>query len=270
MTLEYSPERAIELSQRLESVRTTIEQAATDTGGAREKSSPLPELIVVTKFFPATDAAALYDLGVRRVGENRDQEAAAKAQKLAIYTGAEAPLQWSLIGQLQTNKAKSVVQYATEVQSVDRPQLVTSLSKAYVNRVARYEAGEALAPASMSRGGLRCLIQVSLEDSGEVTAGQAAQGYRGGAAPEDIFALADLISNSPGLTLGGLMAVAPLGGDPYVAFQRLYGYSQRLQEQYPQAREISAGMSQDLAAAIYWGSTTVRVGSQIMGSRPSA
>lgn len=270
MALAYGAERASELAGRLASVRATIEQAAAHTGGARSSSDPLPELVVVTKFFPASDVAALYDLGVRSVGENRDQEAAAKAQELVAYTGSEDPLNWSFIGQLQTNKAKSVVQYATEVQSVDRAQLVTALSKAYGNRLTRYEAEECEAPAGMMRGGLRCLIQVSLEESGVITAGQAAQGYRGGAAPDDIEPLAELISNSPGLILGGLMAVAPLGQDPYAAFERLYGYAQKLQETYPEATEISAGMSQDLEAAIYWGSTTVRVGSQIMGSRPSA
>lgn len=270
MSLIYGAERALQLSQRLDMVRESIRQAATDTGGARESRSPLPELVVVTKFFPATDVAALYDLSVRRVGENRDQEASAKAKELAAYTGSEDPLNWSFIGQLQTNKVKSVVQYATEVQSIDRLQLVTALSKAYNNRVARYEAGEGRAPASMRQGGLRCLIQVSLEESGTVTAGQTARGYRGGADPKDIEPLADLVNGSPGLTLGGVMAVAPLGQDPYAAFEKLYGYSQKLREYHPDATEISAGMSQDLQAAIYWGSTTVRVGSQIMGPRPSA
>lgn len=266
----YEPERASQLSRQLDMVRADIERAATQRGGARSDSSPLPELVVVTKFFPASDVAALYDMGVRRVGENRDQEAAAKARDLIAYAQREDPMRWSFIGQLQTNKAKSVVRYATEVQSVDRAQLVTALSKAYCNQVARYEAGEGEAPAGVRQGGLRCLIQVSLEESGTVTAGQAAQGYRGGAAPEDVELLADLVDTSPGLTLGGLMAVAPLGQDPYVAFEKLYGYSQKLRENYPDATEISAGMSQDMQAAIYWGATTVRVGSQIMGTRPSA
>lgn len=270
MSLKYSPERSAELSQRLDSVRRRIEEAASATGGARSGADPLPELVVVTKFFPASDVAALYDLGIRRVGENRGQEAASKSQELLAHTGSADPLQWSFIGQLQTNKAKSVVRYATEVQSVDRAQLVTVLSKAYSSRMSGYEAGECEAPAGMQQGGLRCLIQVSLEEEAPATAGQAARGYRGGADPRDIELLAERVSESPGLTLGGLMAVAPLDQDPYAAFERLYYYSQRLQEQYPEATEISAGMSQDLPAAIYWGSTAVRVGSYIMGSRPSA
>lgn len=270
MPLVYGTERALQLSRQLDIVRAKIEQAATQTGGARVSSSPLPELVVVTKFFPASDVAALYDLGVRRVGENRDQEASIKADELVAYADADDLMCWSFIGQLQTNKARSVVRYATEVQSVDRVQLVTALSKAYCSQIARYEAGEGDAPAGAKYGGLRCLIQVSLEGSGAATAGQGARGYRGGADAGEIELLADLLEDSPGLRLGGLMAVAPLGQDPYVAFEELHSHSQKLRENHPDATDISAGMSQDMQAAIYWGATTVRVGSQIMGPRPSA
>ncbi|WP_421084546.1 YggS family pyridoxal phosphate-dependent enzyme [Rothia nasimurium] len=270
MSLTVSEERRAELAANFRAVQDRLAEAATDTSGARQPDSAQPELIVVTKFFPAADAAALYDLGVRRVGENRDQEASAKAAALAEYTGEADPLLWSFIGQLQTNKAKSVVQYATEVQSVDRPQLAEALSKAYLNRLARWEAGEAPAPAAHASGGLRCLIQVGLDETAAATAGQAALGARGGADPADLLSIAELIHSLPGLTLGGLMAVAPLGQDANAAFERLYGYSQKLTAEYPEATEISAGMSHDLAEAIRWGATTVRIGSQIMGARPQA
>lgn len=269
MTLTYTPERCAELSERLAFVQSRIRHAAEDLSGARTASSALPELIVVTKFFPASDVAALYDAGVRAVGENRDQEAAAKAQELIDYTGHDDPLRWSFIGQLQTNKAKSVVQYAHEVQSVDRPQLADALSRAYNNRVVRYENGEGNAPAALAHKGLRCLIQVGLDTRVEATAGQAALGARGGVDPAEILTLAEHISSLPGLTVGGLMAVAPLGQDAAAAFERLYSYSQHLQEHYPQATTISAGISHDLGEAIRWGATSVRVGSAIMGSRPA-
>lgn len=270
MSLVVTEERRAELAANVRAVQARLVEAAHDTSGVRTPDSAQPELIVVTKFFPASDAAALYDLGVRRVGENRDQEASGKAAELAHYTGPEDPLRWSFIGQLQTNKAKSVVQYASEVQSVDRPQLAEALSKAYLTRLARWEAGEASAPAAHSSGGLRCLIQVGLDETVEATAGQAALGARGGADPADLLSIAELISSLPGLTLGGLMAVAPLGQDAGAAFERLYGYSQLLTENYPEATEISAGMSHDLAEAVKWGATTVRIGSQIMGARHQA
>lgn len=268
MSLTYRPERARDLARRLEEVNQQIQEAARDLSAVRTASSPLPSLLVVTKFFPASDLAALYQLGVRDFGENRDQEASLKAADLQALEEDGQQVNWSFIGQLQTNKAKSVVHYASEVQSLDRPSLAQALSKAYQQQLARYEAEEGPAPASYRLGGLNCLIQVNLDKRVEASAGQAAWGARGGAAPADLEALAETISSLPGLKLAGLMAVAPLGLDPNQAFEDLYSYSQALQANYPQAQKISAGMSQDLEAAIRWGSTQVRVGSQIMGPRP--
>lgn len=268
MTLKYAPERATELLANYGRALEQVKEAAADSSGARTADSPLPALTVVTKFFPAEDVAALYDGGVRSVGENRDQEAAAKAALLATeHADPVDALRWSFIGQLQTNKAKSVVKYASEVQSVDRLALAQSLSKAYLNQLTRYENEEVPAPAAHAAGGLTCLIQVGLGES--ATAGQAATGARGGADPAEVLELAAVIEELPGLRLGGVMAVAPLGADADAAFERLYGISREVQQSFPQASAISAGMSGDLAAAIRWGSTNVRVGSQIMGSRPA-
>lgn len=267
MTLTYSAERASELRANYQRMLEQVREAAQDHSGARNADSPLPELTVVTKFFPAEDVAALYDAGVRSVGENRDQEAGPKAALLASdHANPDDPLRWSFIGQLQTNKAKSVVKYAWEVQSVDRLSLAQALSRSYSQQVARWEAEEAPAPAALAAGGLTCLIQVGLGES--ATAGQAASGARGGADPAEVLALAEALESLPGLRVGGLMAVAPLGEDPNAAFERLYGISQELQQAFPRATTLSAGMSGDLVEAIRWGSTQVRIGSHIMGARP--
>jgi pyridoxal phosphate enzyme (YggS family) len=242
--------RKSELAANLERVRARIARAA--AGRSTE-----PELIVVTKFFPASDVALLHDLGVTDVGENRDQEAAAKAAELA-----GAGLRWHFIGQLQTNKAKSVVRYADVVHSVDRRQLVTALGKAMVAEQERREAA-GLEP----RAHLDCLIQVNLDETGtRQAAGTAA---RGGARPEDIPALADALGDTEGLNPAGLMAVAPLGADPARAFGRLVELSQRLQQEHPGAGLVSAGMSQDLEAAVAAGATHLRVGSDVLGPRPA-
>src|SRR5215471_20585057 len=82
-------------------------------------------LVAITKTFPASDVRLLYDLGVRDVGENRDQEAAPKAAECADI----ADLTWHFIGQLQTNKAASVVGYAGVIHSVDRLRLVRALGE---------------------------------------------------------------------------------------------------------------------------------------------
>ncbi|HEX7202928.1 MAG TPA: YggS family pyridoxal phosphate-dependent enzyme [Arthrobacter sp.] len=233
--------RAAELADRLAAVHRRIASAAESAG----RAGRLPTLIVVTKFHPAEDIRRLAALGVTDVGENRDQEAANKAAELA-----DCGLTWHFVGQLQTKKAKSVARYAAAVHSVDRPQLVDALAKAAAAE--RKDAG--LAP-------LDCFIQVSLEDD--------AGTHRGGAGPTDVPLLADRIATAEGLRLAGVMAVAPLGAPPEPAFEKLAGVSARLVAAHPAATAISAGMSQDLEAAIMFGATHLRIGSDILGSRPA-
>ncbi|HKU03537.1 MAG TPA: YggS family pyridoxal phosphate-dependent enzyme [Arthrobacter sp.] len=233
--------RTAELADRLAVVRNRIAAAAGDAG----RSDNLPSLIVVTKFHPAADIRRLAALGVTDVGENRDQEAAAKALELA-----DLDLTWHFVGQLQTKKAKSVARYAAAVHSVDRPQLVDALAKAVKNEI-----------DSSGRTQLQCFIQVNLEDDG----GE----HRGGAAPADVPLLAERIAGADGLQLAGVMAVAPLGAPPGPAFEKLAAVSARLVAEYPGAGGISAGMSQDLEDAIKFGATHLRIGSDILGSRPA-
>ncbi|NUS34880.1 MAG: YggS family pyridoxal phosphate-dependent enzyme [Pseudarthrobacter sp.] len=233
--------RSLELAERLAAVRRRI-SAAAEAAGRRDR---LPSLIVVTKFHPAADIRRLAALGVTDVGENRDQEAAAKAEELV-----DCGLTWHFVGQLQTKKAKSVVRYASAVHSVDRPQLVAALAKA-----ARDEMD------ATGRAPLDCFIQVSLEDD--------AGAHRGGAAPADVPGLAEGIAAEGSLRLAGIMAVAPLGLPPAPAFEKLAGISSRLVAGHPGATAISAGMSQDLEAAVMFGATHLRIGSDILGSRPA-
>ncbi|KUM37558.1 YggS family pyridoxal phosphate-dependent enzyme [Arthrobacter sp. EPSL27] len=236
--------RLDQLREALAAVRARIDRAA---GAAGRQERP-PRLIVVTKFHPAEDVRRLAALGVTDVGENRDQEAAAKA---AALPGLD--LRWHFIGQLQSNKAKSVVKYAHAVHSVDRPQLAAALEKAMAAEQER-----------TGRAPLDCFIQVNLNDADDDAAG-----LRGGAAPEAVPGLADLVAGSAGLRLAGLMAVAPLGADPGPAFEKLAGLSARLTADHPGATGISAGMSQDLEQAIRFGATHLRVGSDILGPRPA-
>ncbi|MFD5556312.1 YggS family pyridoxal phosphate-dependent enzyme [Streptomyces sp. NPDC127068] len=202
-------------------------------------------LVVVTKTYPASDVRLLWELGVRQVAENRDQDAAPKAAACA-----DLPLTWHFVGQLQTNKVRSVLGYASEVQSVDRARLVTALS------------GEAV------RAGreVGCLVQVALD------ARESARGERGGVGPDGIGELAALIAGAEGLRLDGLMTVAPLTG-PYAgrqreAFGRLMDLSTALRAEHPAANMVSAGMSGDLEEAVAAGATHVRVGSAVLGVRP--
>lgn len=233
--------RLLELQERLAVVRGRI-AAATEAAGRRDNP---PELIVVTKFHPADDVRRLAALGVSDVGENRDQEAADKAARLSALG-----LRWHFVGQLQSNKAKSVVRYAHAIHSADRPQLVSALARSIATEQER-----------TGRGPLECFIQVSLDDD--------AGSHRGGASRLDVPALADQLAGSPGLVLAGLMAVPPLGSDPDAAFGRLAEISAQLLRDHPSASGISAGMSQDLESAVRAGATHLRIGSDILGSRPA-
>ena len=238
--------RADELRDRLQRVRSRIAAAE------RPPGTPEPQLIVVTKYFPASDVGILAGLGVRDVGENKDQEASAKAADLA-----HLDLAWHFIGQLQSNKAKSVVRYAASVHSVDRRSLVTALGKAMAAEQRRRES-EGLA----ARADLSCFLQVDLQEE------HAADPGRGGALPADLPLLADAVAGTPGLVLSGLMAVAPLGADAGEAFARLRQLSEQLQAEHPGARSLSAGMSSDLEAAVAHGATHLRIGSDVLGPRP--
>ncbi|CAI3796191.1 YggS family pyridoxal phosphate-dependent enzyme [Pseudarthrobacter sp. MM222] len=238
---EQSDPRLAQLRERLAAVRQRIDGAVAAAG----RQDAAPQLIVVTKFHPAEDVRRLASLGITDVGENRDQEAADKAAGLG-----DLGLRWHFIGQLQSNKAKSVVKYASAVHSVDRPQLAGALAKAMA---AEHER--------TGRGPLDCYIQVSLDDD--------ADGHRGGALPADVPVLAERLAGADGLRLAGVMAVAPLGADPVRAFEKLARISARLTDVYPDATGISAGMSQDLEAAIRSGATHLRIGSDILGPRPA-
>ncbi|MEU1016469.1 YggS family pyridoxal phosphate-dependent enzyme [Streptomyces sp. NPDC005900] len=234
-------DRKQQLADNLAKVEERIAAACAAAGRAREEVT----LIVVTKTYPASDVRILSELGVRHVAENRDQDAAPKAAECT-----DLPLSWHFVGQLQTNKVRSVVGYADLVQSVDRPRLVTALSAAAVR--AERELG--------------CLIQVALD------AGENGRGERGGVGPGGIEELADLVAKAPGLRLDGLMTVAPLTG-PYAgrqraAFERLVEFSTLMRANHPAANMVSAGMSADLEQAVAAGATHVRVGTAVLGVRP--
>jgi pyridoxal phosphate enzyme (YggS family) len=225
--------RTVELSHNLAAVRERILRACRAAG-----RGPV-ELIVVTKFFGPDDVARLAELGVTDVGENRDQEAAAKHEQCA-----DLPLTWHFIGQLQSNKAKSVVRYADLVHTVDRPSLVRALDRAAaaVDKVQDV------------------LVQISLDP--------VPHRGRGGVAPADLPDLVEAVQEAAALRLRGVMGVAPLGGDPDEAFAALGRHAASVRERVPGAGIISAGMSSDLEAAVAHGATHLRIGTAVMGSRP--
>jgi hypothetical protein len=217
------------LAERLAGVDAEIVDAARAAGRDPAELTR----IVVTKFHPAELVRELAGLGVRDVGENRHQEAAAKAAALT-----DLGLNWHFVGQLQGNKAKAVRGYAYAVHSVDRISLADAL------------AGE---------HPLDVFLELNLT-------GDPA---RGGVDPSLLEPLAAHVLSTPGLALRGVMAVAPLGEEPRAAFARVRTASEALLRLAPGASAISAGMSGDFREAILEGATHLRIGTAITGKRPA-
>jgi PLP dependent protein len=224
--------RREELAVRLAEVRGRIAKACAVAG----RDAGAITLIAVTKTRPASDVRLLSELGLRDVGENRDDEAAPKAAQCA-----DLNLTWHFIGQLQTNKCASVVRYARVVHSVDRPRLVRALGVA----------------ARRAERVIDCLVEVSLD-------GDPA---RGGAPAGEVPALAEALEAESGLVLRGVMAIAPLGMAPAAAFARLLDSASAVRAVRPSATAISAGMSGDLEAAVEAGATHLRIGTALLGDR---
>lgn len=222
------------LAERLSDVDARIAEAVRASRRAPEEVTR----IVVTKFHPASIVTDLHALGVRDVGENRQQELRAKRESLAPLEG----LRWHYIGQAQTNKARHIRQDADAVHSVDRVRIADALER----------AGDG-APV------LDVLLQVNLTDDEQ----------RGGVSPADVEQLATHVAGEcPSLRLRGVMAVAPLDESPASAFARLADCAATVRGIVPDATWISAGMTGDFAEAIAAGATHLRIGSAITGPRP--
>jgi pyridoxal phosphate enzyme (YggS family) len=219
--------RSQELSKNLDSIRARIGAAAQGSGRGSDEVT----LIVVTKTFPASDVQILYDLGVRDFGENRDQEASVKSLELPD------DCRWHFQGQIQSNKLKSIAEWADVLHSIDDIAHARKLNSLVAEK--------------------DVFVQVSLDNLPN----------RGGVLPNLIPDFLEEISALANLNLRGLMAVAPLGEEPARAFSRLKELSDQVVRVHPKAHEISAGMSTDFEAAIAQGATHIRIGSQILGVR---
>jgi len=233
--VSQSADREEQLAANLAEVRERIAVACTASG--RDVADLT--LIAITKTRPAADVRLLASLGIADVGENRDAEAAPKAAACE-----DLDLTWHFVGQLQSNKCRSVVRYASIVHSVDRLRLVRALGAA----------------ARQAERQVRCLIEVSLD-------GDPA---RGGALAADVPGLAEAVASESGLVIGGVMAVAPRQADPLAAFTDLARIAAVVQAIDPGATMISAGMSGDLEAAVKAGATHLRIGTALLGVRGPA
>jgi len=222
--------RVDEISGNLEKVKEQIKLAAASANRLSEEIT----LVAVTKTFPVSDIEILYSLGIRDFGENRDQEASAKVGLLP------KDVRWHFQGQIQSNKLKSITSWASYIHSVDQLKYAQIISQ--------------------HSGGIEkpIFIQVSLDKPPQ---------SRSGVNPSDLIELAGAISELPGISLQGLMAVAPVDSPAEEAFAELVAIRSDFLRTFPAAKSLSIGMSGDYQIAIKYGATHIRIGSSILGIR---
>ena len=192
-------------------------------------------LVVVTKFHPVSVIEELLDAGARHFGESRHQDAAPKADALA-----DRDLTWHFVGQIQSNKARAIARYTSAIHSLDRDSVVDAL----VTSEHRVDG----------------FIELNLTDD---------PGRGGVKTADDMLRLAERILAAGTIDLRGVMAVAPQDADPNAAFVHVASMSEILCQAYPNATDISAGMSADWQQAIEHGATHLRIGTSITGNRPT-
>jgi pyridoxal phosphate enzyme (YggS family) len=224
-------ERKAELAERLQRIHGRIERAC-----ELNNRADLPTLIVVTKNFPASDAQLLFELGERNFGENREQEARAKAEYLPDAI-------WHYQGQIQRKKIGHIAAWADVVHSIDDLAQATKFSQIPGDR--------------------KLLLQVNFDPNSM---------GRGGIGPGEVL---NFLAQSP-VKIAGLMCVAPLERAPLEIFLQLAqcaqaaiaaGHFEHIGKIDNKMPWLSMGMSGDFESAIAAGATHIRIGSSILGSR---
>lgn len=197
-------------------------------------------LLAVSKTKPVQAIEEAIRAGQCAFGENYVQEG---VEKIAYFSGNKS-LEWHFIGQLQSNKSRLVAEYFDWIQTVDRFKIAERLND---------QRPEHLLP-------LNVLIQINISD----------ESSKSGIQPEEMFSLAEKISQFPRLKLRGLMAIPKPESEPEqqkIALRKMKDLFNRLQQRFESVDTLSMGMSDDMASAIECGSTMVRIGTAIFGER---
>jgi len=216
---------------------TRRDQLAAALWAIRREIPPAATLIVVTKTFPISDVMALYELGERNFGENREGEGAEKSAALPVDAI------WHFQGAIQSKKIRSIVSWADYIHSLDD-----------------IEHAKKIAAAARELGKVqRVFIQINLDTKPSES--------RSGIPASSLESFINSLSALSEIEVVGVMGIAPLGEDPAPAFARLAELSKQLRHLLPEAGAISAGMSGDFRVALSFGATHLRIGSSILGSR---
>jgi pyridoxal phosphate enzyme (YggS family) len=223
------------IAERLKIALKTITQSVCDAN----RPANSVKLLAVTKTKPVSDIVQAYEAGHRLFGENYVQEGVDKIQQLSELDDIE----WHFIGPLQSNKTRLVAENFDWVHSVDRLKIAQRLND---QRSAHKK--------------LNVCIQVNIDN----------EESKAGVSIEEVNLLAEQISSMPNLVLRGLMTIPKAQHDEELQRESLSAMHKefvQLQTKYPQIDTLSMGMSNDMQLAIECGSTMVRIGSAIFGSR---
>lgn len=222
------------ISENLSRIQQQIEQISAEY--QRENV----RLLAVSKTKPVQAIEEAIRADQCAFGENYVQEG---VEKIAYFSGNKS-LEWHFIGPLQSNKSRLVAEHFDWIQTVDRFKIAERLND---------QRPEHLPP-------LNVLIQINISD----------ESSKSGIQPEEMFSLAEKISQFPRLKLRGLMAIPKPESEPEqqkIALRKMKDLFNRLQQQFESVDTLSMGMSDDMASAIECGSTMVRIGTAIFGER---
>ncbi|CAK9435555.1 uncharacterized protein LODBEIA_P02820 [Lodderomyces beijingensis] len=236
-------QRALELQSNYNTILSKVHQL-----------NPQTQLVAVSKFKPSSDIMALYNIGVRHFGENYVQELVAKSQELP------QDIRWHFIGGLQSGKAKDL---SNKVANLHAVETIDSLKKC-----------KQLNDARVRKNGEVVNVFLQVNTSGE----EQKSGFADEKDMEETIAYLLEDPSCTKLKLMGLMTIGSLaestgagadGEDENRDFKKLLEMKKTLDEVYKLDLQLSMGMSNDFEQAIKQGSTSVRVGSSIFGSRPT-
>ncbi len=224
-------------------LRENLARVEEDVAAVRDREGVRTEvrIVGVTKGHGPDAVRAAHAVGLSAVGENRVQEAVGKRE-----LAADVPIEWHLIGHLQTNKAKFVPDHFAMVHTVDSTKVADALDRAMRQR----------APAAA----LPVLIQVNV----------AGEGEKSGCRPDEVEGIGEHLCRLPSLKLRGLMTMAPFTNDEVVqraTFRSLRLIGERLASAGVSAPDLSMGMSNDYRAAVAEGATILRLGTALFGQR---
>lgn len=224
------------IADRLQSAMRAIDQATT----AAKRHSHSVQLLAVSKTKSVSEITQAYKVGQRKFGENYVQEGVGKVVQMSEFSDIE----WHMIGPIQSNKTKDVACHFDWVQSIDRAKIARRLSDQR--------------PSDLPN--LNVCIQVNIDE----------EESKSGVNPAQLDELIERVRDLERLTLKGLMAIPSASALPEEqarSFKKMYDLFCEYHTGHPEFDTLSLGMSKDMQLAIEHGSTMVRLGTAIFGSR---